>query len=284
MRNKDQILLEEIYSRKVLKENTESMSYMEERALRELHKEFIQIMKRYSNDDPTVRIEKGDGKEIVDVSKLNGEKLDLFLLYVYRNPDIILNATNSRPIPYSIREDAWYIKNTISDFIINDAGYTGIKCPKEAYDELATDHWPDEAKYLEAIQGDKLNVNISTDSVDMAVNKNKNVNPLTIMNQILYPIKDMDQNHFNGVYENILKNMAIQDDEKDPSIKHVYLNTKNTRNSLAELKKYFGTENGYFVFSSYLHILFQMIVNEYKDDENLNGDYSPLLTLGAFVY
>jgi hypothetical protein len=88
----------------------------------------------------------------------------------------------------------------------------------------------------------------------------------------------MDQNYFNGVYEDILKNMAIIDG------KEVYLNTKNTRNSLWEFKKYFETENGYFVFFSYLHILFQMIVNEYKDDENLNGDYSPLLTLGAFVY
>jgi hypothetical protein len=122
------------------------------------------------------------------------------------------------------------------------------------------------------------------DPVDMA-RKNKDVNVLTIMNQILYPIKDMDQSHFNGVYENLFKNMIVDEVAND---KRTYLFTTKNSEYKNQLLDYFG-KRGFSAHRQFLIVLSQMIVDQFGDDENLkdeNGkmDYSHLLTLAAFAY
>jgi hypothetical protein len=177
------------------------------------------------------------------------------------------------------------LKSQVAEAFYRDTVKKGIKCQYKVYQIFAIDSKdyssePDwDVEYLMNIEGKGL-VGNPYDPVDMA-EQNKDVNVLTIMNQILYPIKDMDQNYFNSVYENLFKTMVVED--YGDKGKSAYLFTTKNRKYLNMLLDYFG-QRGFNVHRKFLIVLSQMIVNEFGDDPEINKDYSVLLTLGAFAY
>lgn len=181
-------------------------------------------------------------------------------------------------------------KSRVAESFWYDAIKKGIKCQYKVYQIFAIDSKdyssePDwDVHYLFKVEGKGLDGN-PYDPIAMA-KENKDVNVLTIMNQILYPIKDMDQNYFNGVYENLFRTMAV--DDSNPNDKRAYLFTNKNSEYMKPLLDYFG-KRGFSAHRNFLTVLSQMLVNEFGDDENLkneNGkmDYSSLLTLAAFAY
>lgn len=256
MRTKDQILLENLYS-KIIKEDT--------------------ALKTWN-----------------DRSEEEKERIKKYY------PWMVPNWTDGLVIPSEIKSyfpdnPGSILKNQVAKAFYNY--YVGrifnsnrMKCPYKVYQIFALDSKdyssePDwDALYLMNIESEGLKGNINNIR-DMA-EYNKDVNVLTKMNQILYPIKDMDQNYFNDVYENLFRTMAVED--YGDKGKSAYLfTTKNTK-YLNILFDYFG-KRGFSVHRKFLMLLAQMIVNQFGDDENLkneNGqmDYSSLLTLGAFAY
>lgn len=251
MRSKDQILLENIYS-KIIKEDAIGRSWDD---YSEAEKERI---KKYY---PWMVPNWSDGLVIPDVIKS----------YFPDNPGSIL-------------------KNQVAEAFYDYYVFKKMKCPYKVYQIFALDSkdYPSEPdwdkEYLLDTQINGLKGNLY-DTRGMA-EQNKDVNVLTIMNQILYPIKDMDQNYFNDVYENLFRTMAVDDYGDDGKSAYLFTN-KNTKYKYI-LIDYFG-QRGFNVHRKFLMLLAQMIVNQFGDDENLkneNGqtDYVPLLTLGAFAY
>jgi len=251
MKNKDQILLESLYS-KIIKEDT-ALKTWNDRSEEEKER----IKKYY----PWMVPNWTDGLIIPDGIKS----------YFPNNPGSILKS--------QVAEAFWY-----------DAIKKEIKCQYKVYQIFALDSKdyssePDwDVHYLYKVEGKGLDGN-PHDPTTMA-KQNKDVNPLTIMNQILYPIKDMDQNYFNDVYENLFRTMTV--DDSDPNDKRAYLFTNKNTKYKDILIDYFG-KRGFSTHRNFLIVLSQMLVNEFGDDENLkneNGqmDYSSLLTLGAFAY
>jgi hypothetical protein len=182
------------------------------------------------------------------------------------------------------------LKNQVAEAFFREIEKTGNKCLYKVYEIFALDSkdYSDEPdwdkEYLILIEGKGLDGNVY-DPLTMA-RQNKDVNVLTIMNQILYPIKDMSQSYFNGVYENLFRTMAV--DDSDPKDKRAYLFTNQNSEYKKPLIEYFG-KSGFSVHRQFLTVWSQMIVDRFGDDENLkdeNGkmDYSSLLTLGAFAY
>ena len=251
MRNKDQILLENLYT-KIIKES----AYLE--------------WWNNRSDQEKEKIKKG-------------------------YPWMVPNWANGLIIPDKIK--SYFPDNTgaINKSRVAEAFYdqtvkTGNKCLYKVYKIFTLDSkdyssepdW-DEA-YLTHIQGKGLNGKIY-DPLGMA-RQNENVNVLTIMNQILYPIKDMDQNYFNGLYENLFRAMVVED--SNPKDKRAYLFTNKNSQYAEPLSEYFG-KRGFSIHRNFLIVLSRMIVDQFGDDENLkdeNGkmDYSHLLTLAAFAY
>jgi len=251
MRNKDQILLEKIYS-KMIKEDAIGKSW-DDRSEEE--------KERIKESYPWMVPNWSDGLIIPD--KLKG--------YIPNHPGSIL-------------------KNQVAEAFYDYYVFKKMKCPYKVYQIFALDYKdystePDwDKEYLLDTQINGLKGNLY-DTRGMA-EQNKDVNVLTKMNQILYPIKDMDQNYFNGVYENLFRTMAVEDNGENG--KSAYLFTNKNSEYLNILLDYFG-KSGFSVHRKFLMLLAQMLVNEFGDDENLkneNGqmDYSSLLTLGAFAY
>lgn len=251
MKNKDQILLENLYT-KIIKESA-----------------YFENWNNYS-DEKKKRIEK-------------------------HYPWMVPNWTDDLIIPDRIKSyfpdnPGFILKNQVAEAFYRDIVKKDIKCLYKVYQIFALESkdyssepdW-DEA-YLTHIQGKGLNGKIY-DPLGMA-RENENVNVLTIMNQILYPIKDMDQNYFNGVYENLFRTMVVED--SNPKDKRAYLFTNKNSQYAEPLRKYFG-KRGFSIHRNFLIVLSRMIVDQFGDDENLkdeNGkmDYSHLLTLAAFAY
>lgn len=288
MRSKDQILLENLYENVFLNRRKTKISDVDQTAIQNLATSLKNILKSNPDDDPTVVYKlKNNNTDEVDVSELEGERLESFLLHILKNPRSIINVNvNNSIIPYLLVNHATSIYGNRLEYVI-EKGRNNIKCTRSEYVELCVkDHVDDDANaelYLQYIQGRNLDLDMYDNLGrynELAI-KNKDVNVLTIMNQILYPIKDMDMNYFNSIYEKIFDGMAVSDN----SI--VYLNTQETRGTFPVLSKYF--DKGYQTFKGHLNILAQMVVNQFGDDENLKGDdgkmkYSSLLTLAAFAY
>lgn len=251
MKNKDQILLENLYT-KIIKES----AYLE----------------RWNNR-----------------SEEEKERIEKYY------PWMVPNWTDNLIIPDAIKNyfpdmPGSILKNQVAEAFYHQTVKTGNKCQYKVYQIFALDSKdyssePDwDEQYLMRIEGKGLEGNVY-DPVIMA-RQNENVNVLTIMNQILYPIKDMDQNYFNGVYENLFRTMAV--DDSNLNDKRAYLFTNQNSEYKKPLLDYFG-KKGFSVHRQFLILLSQMLVNEFGDDENLkdeNGkmDYSSLLTLAAFAY
>jgi hypothetical protein len=250
VKNKDQILLESLYE-KVLKES------------------FREEWNNFS-EDKKERIKKD---------------------YPWMVPDFI----DGLIIPDSIKSyfpdmPGSILKNQVAGAFFNETVKTGNKCLYKVYQIFALDSKdykgePDwDREYLMLIEGKGLDGNVY-DPLMMA-RQNKDINVLTIMNQILYPIKDMDQNYFNGLYENLFRTMGVE--THNPKDKRAYLFTSKNSQYTEPLREYFG-KNGYSIHRRFLIVLSQMIVDQFGDDENLKDesgkmDYSSLLTLGAFAY
>jgi hypothetical protein len=251
MKNKDQILLENLYT-KIIKESA-----------------YLERWNNYSEQEKE-KIKKG-------------------------YPWMVPNWADGLIIPDEIK--SYFPDNTgalnksgVAESFYDQTVKTGNKCLYKVYkiftleskDYSSEPDWDEQ--YLMNIEGKGLEGNVY-DPVIMA-RQNENVNVLTIMNQILYPIKDMDQNYFNGVYENLFSTMAV--DDSNPNDKRAYLFTNQNSEYKKPLIDYLG-KRGFAAHRQFLILLSQMIVNEFGDDENLkdeNGkmDYSSLLTLGAFAY
>jgi hypothetical protein len=147
----------------------------------------------------------------------------------------------------------------------------GIKIDKEKYDELKKEDPYAALKYLHQIQGKGL----SGDPYDLRglVENNKSVNVMTIMNQILYPIKDMDKKYFNDVYENLFRTMAVDG-------KNVYLDTNKSSEYTSILKNYFGRTEYYRSIKTFITVLAELMINEFGEDT----DYASLIQMGAIAY
>jgi hypothetical protein len=251
MRDRDSLILESLYS-KIIKESA-----------------YLEKWNNYS-DEEKKRIEK-------------------------HYPWMVPNWSDDLIIPDRIKSyfpdnTGFILKSQVAEAFWHDAIEKEIKCPYKIYQIFALDSKnyssePDwDEQYLIQVEGKGLEGN-HHDPVDMA-RKNKDVNVLTIMNQILYPIKDMDQNYFNGLYENLFRTMVVED--SNPKDKRAYLFTNKNSQYAEPLRKYFG-KRGYSIHRNFLIVLSRMIVDQFGDDENLkdeNGkmDYSHLLTLAAFAY
>jgi hypothetical protein len=250
MRDRDSLILESLYS-KIIKESA-----------------YLEKWNNYS-DEKKKRIEKHYPWMVPNWSD------DLII------PDRIKSYFPDNP--------GFILKNQVAEAFYRDIVKKDIKCLYKVYKIFALESKdyssePDwDEQYLIQVEGKGLEGN-HHDPVDMA-RKNKDVNVLTIMNQILYPIKDMDQSHFNGVYENLFKNMIVDEVAND---KRTYLFTTKNSEYKNQLLDYFG-KRGFSAHRQFLIVLSQMIVDQFGDDENLkdeNGkmDYSHLLTLAAFAY
>lgn len=251
MRSKDQILLEKLYS-EILKESS-----------------YLERWNSYSD----------------------GEKERIKKYYPWMLPDF----TDGLIIPNAIKNyfpdlPGGILKNQVAEAFFREIKKTGNKCLYKVYEIFALDSkdYSDEPdwdkEYLMLIEGKGLEGNVYDPTI--MARQNKDVNVLTIMNQILYPIKDMSQSYFNGVYENLFRTMAV--DDSNPKDKRAYLFTNQNSEYKKPLIEYFG-KSGFSVHRQFLTVLSQMIVDEFGDDENLKDetgkmDYSSLLTLGAFAY
>ena len=87
------------------------------------------------------------------------------------------------------------------------------------------------------------------------------------------------------IFENLFKKMIVEENPKHPTYPKVMLFNSELESKIVsnELIKYLGKEE-FSLHKQFLNILAHMIVYQFKDDPNLNGDYSPLLYMSAFVF
>jgi hypothetical protein len=100
------------------------------------------------------------------------------------------------------------------------------------------------------------------------------------MNQILYPLKDMDYEYFNTIHENLFKNMEVITIEND-NVANLFTD-KNFKYETLFIK-YFGRIPYQYHYEYFLKILAQMMVDKFSKDETINKDYSLLLQLSQFL-
>lgn len=241
MKNKDQIILENLYSKQILKEDVVQPNHQSKPWINPAWwNEWQNVPKQIETLYPQIELRP---KQITRGKIANA---------------ILSEAEKGIKIEYKIYEDI-----LVSFKDDNERWENGL-----TYDQA----------YLNAIEGNGLTGNFLDSEMTQ---QNKNVNVLTVMNQILYPIKDMDKKYFNDIYENLFRTMAV--DSSEPNNKKTYLFTNKNSKYKSMLIDYFG-ESGFSVHRNYLMLLSQMMVNEFGDDEEFNKDYSSILTLGAFSY
>jgi len=306
MRDRDSLILESLYENILLNENKIELSSFEERMLKEFSKE----IKKYFNSSFVRQhnyiIHLNDEK----ITK-NGSQIDLSDSYkiakeTFLNsavPKIEIDKGSSTSVYSS--EDERRIKLSIEATFnrvakekywnaVWDARDDKKRIDKEEYDELKNpiELYENDVKlnysyqYLKAIESNGLsNIYDSEgwDDPEYIAENNSDINVLSIMNNILYPVKGMEK--FHDMYENLFKTMIVEENPKKSSYPKVKLFNTNAESKITAntLINYLGKEE-FLVHKQFLNILAHMIVYQFKDDPNLEGDYSKLLYLGAFVF
>jgi hypothetical protein len=297
MRDRDSLILESLYKNILLNENRNELSSFEERVLNQtayaIKKE---LNTNWKNNEPEIHLKNETIKKIGsqidfnDSYKMAHEMFSTKKHIIVERPYQLLSK-NLYEI-YEGEERKKYLN------VIYDAQDKKQRITKEEYDELRS---PDETiktysyfqngyfsrSYLNAIQRNGLS-NIydpeEWNDPEYIAENNDDVNVLTIMNNILYPVKGMEKLH--DVYEKLFKTMIIKENPKNPSYPKVTLFVSNTESEMVanKLINYLGRDEFLNAHKDALNILAHMIVYQFKDDPNLEGDYSKLLYLGAFVF
>lgn len=306
MRDRDSLILESLYKSILLKENKTKLSFFEERML----KEFSNEIKNYFNSSFVRQYNYIINLNNEKITK-NGSQIDLSDSYKIAEETFFNSAVpkieidkGSSTLAYS-SEDEKRIKLSIEAtfnrvakdkywYVIWDARNDKKRIDKKEYDELKNpiELYENDLKfdysslYLEAIESNGL-TNIydpeEWDDSEYIAESNDEISVLQIMNNILYPVKGMEK--FHDLYEKLFKKIIVKENPKKPTHPKVILFNSNLESKIVsnELIKYLGTDE-FLVHKQFLNILAQMMVNEFKDDPNLEGDYSKLLYLGAFVF
>lgn len=301
MRSKDQILLEGIYERILLKENRVD-SVIDKNGIESIKKDIEPYFKNQKIASRTPKEFFLSGGKTINTDNLSDSDVEMIA------SDLWFNNIDDRNDIYMKRDSEYYgfyygiakaVENSkdyesISKMINHNAlgginGGRGIKISKYDYDKLGDMYDEDysyavpyQVTYLEAIQNMMLSSNnISSIAKDFAERNDS----LKYFDKILYPISDMDRSYFSGIYENIFKNFKIQKYDFDESLITVEPFTDENKNKYEKIfKEYFA--DGYDHFIRSLEFLVNMIYYQFKDDPHFKetGDYSPLLTLAEFTY
>jgi hypothetical protein len=301
MRSKDQILLEGIYEKILLKENRVD-SIIDKNTIKYIKTEIEPYFKNQRIASRTPKNFFLSGGKTINTDNLSNSDIEMIA------SDLWFNSIDDRNDIYMKRDSEYYgfyygiakaVENSkdyksISN-MINRNAEKGIKITKYDYDRLGDMYDPDydyavipyQALYLTAIQIKELNnvkflTGISS-SAKKLVEQNKD--SLTFFDKILYPISDMDRSYFSGIYENIFKNFKIQKYDFDESLVTIEPFTDENKNKYEKIfKEYFA--DGYDHFIRSLEFLVNMVYYQFKDDPHFKetGDYSPLLTLAEFTY
>ena len=293
MRDRDSLILESLYKNILLNDNRNELSFFDNRVLDDTaHAIKDDFNMNHKNDDIEIHLKdeiikkKGSQIDFNDSYKMAYEMFSKDEFIKVSEPWQILSKTLYETYRYYAKNKYWSV--------IWDAKNKRQRIGKEEYDELKnpvelirTHRINYAITYLHQIESIDL-TNIYDpeewdDSEYIAENNNDDLNVLTIMNNILYPVKGMEKLH--DMYEKLFKKMIVEENPKKPSYPKVKLfntdaESKITANTLIN---YLGKEE-FLVHKQFLNILAHMIVYQFKDDPNLEGDYSKLLYLGAFVF
>jgi len=307
MRDRDSLILESLYENILLNENKIELSSFENRMLENFSKE----IKKYFNSSFVRQHNYIIHLNNEKITK-NGSQIDLSDSYKIAKetffnsavPKIEIDKGSSTSSTYS-SEDERRIKLSIEATfnrvakekywnVVWDARDDKKRIDKEEYDELKNpiELYENDMElnysyhYLKAIESNGLsNIYDSEgwDDPEYIAENNSDVNVLSIMNNILYPVKGMEK--FHDMYENLFKKMIVEENPKHPTYPKVMLFNSELESKIVsnELIKYLGKEE-FSLHKQFLNILAHMIVYQFKDDPNLNGDYSPLLYMSAFVF
>lgn len=301
MKNKDQILLESIYERILLKENRVD-SIIDKNGIESIKKDIEPYFKDQRLASRTPKEFFLSGGKIINTDNLSDSDIEAIA------SDLWFNRIDDRNNIYMKKDSGYYgfyygiakaLENSkdyesISKMINHNAsgginGGRGIKISKYDYDKLGDMYdgdysyaVPYQVSYLQAIQ----NIMLSSDNISsIAKDIVERNDSLKFFDKILYPISDMDRSYFSDIYENIFKNFKIEKYDFDESrIDIEPFNDENKNKYEKIFKEYFG--DGYYQFKNSLELLVNMVYYQFKDDPHFKetGDYSPLLTLAEFTY
>lgn len=291
MRDKDSLILESLYESILLNENRNELSFFDNRVLdNTAHAIKDDFNMNHKNDDIEIHLKdeiikkKGSQIDFNDSYKMAYEMFSKDEFIKVSEPWEILSKTLYETYRYYAKNKYW--------LVIWDAKNKKERIGKEEYDELKN---PDELirthninyaiPYLHQIEGNGFIYEEEDldDTQWFVKDKGDEINAMNVMNQILYPVKGMEKLH--EVYEDLFGTMVVKPSKKNPSELVANLFTSDPKNISAsnKIKNYLG-DTEFILHRKFLAILAQMMVNEFKDDPNLEGDYSKLLYLGAFVF
>ena len=296
MRDRDSLMLESIYMGILLKENTNGLSSFTEEVLdKTAHGIKYEFNSNYTNYEVEIHLKD-------EIIKKLGYQIDYNDSYKMAYEMFLTNKhLKVEPSHLPISTVLFYTyQNEARQKYLNPIYYAKSekkRITKEEYDEL---RYPDEIIKTYSLLGDSylsnsyLNAILSNglsniydpeewDDPEYIAENNSDVNVLTIMNNILYPVKGMEK--FHDMYESLFKTIVVEENPKNPSYPKVKLFNPNSESKIAEnsLINYLG-EKEFLLHKQFLNILAHMVVYQFKDDPNLEGDYSSLLYMSAFVF